>query len=333
MISDEALSLAIERGVITAEQAEALRGLAQDHPLPPPPPLPPPLPQQLPPPLPVKAVDAPLDAYAARRMTRRCVSSTSFADIFVSLGFVFFFSSAYYLLGLYVGKQRCGRSSPYPPGCSRNSLRAKHRMALPSIVLLGLFATAIFRAVMDLNPAVVSGPMFAPFYTGAAPRDWPLYWLGGSAPVIIEAGLATALATAAYCWRFVCRSPSPPASVRWSRRPLQGSFWFFRISMSRVFDAVGLILGLGVFALAMHFDMADPARQTRRADIAFWLRLLAAPLMVHSLISAIEPGAFDGTSAIFSRIDIYVILGLVPGYRPAHAACLGPCYAGGAFGR
>ncbi|MGL5136738.1 MAG: hypothetical protein ACRC7G_03120, partial [Beijerinckiaceae bacterium] len=38
------------------------------------------------------------------------------------------------------------------------------------------------------------------------------------------------------------------------------------------------ILGVGVFALAMWFDIRDPERLTWRNDAAFWLHILAAPL-------------------------------------------------------
>ena len=47
-----------------------------------------------------------------------------------------------------------------------------------------------------------------------------------------------------------------------------------------------LLCGLAVFALAMRFDLSDPKRQTRRTDIAFWLHMLAAPLIVHPLAAA-----------------------------------------------
>ncbi|MEQ1697617.1 MAG: hypothetical protein ABL901_17420 [Hyphomicrobiaceae bacterium] len=46
---------------------------------------------------------------------------------------------------------------------------------------------------------------------------------------------------------------------------------------------LALVLGLGVFAWAMSFDMSDPERLTLRADCGFWLHLIAAPLIVHSL--------------------------------------------------
>ena len=40
-----------------------------------------------------------------------------------------------------------------------------------------------------------------------------------------------------------------------------------------------LVLGIGVFLFAMRWDSSDPARVTRRSDVAFWLHLLAAPMI------------------------------------------------------
>ncbi len=43
-------------------------------------------------------------------------------------------------------------------------------------------------------------------------------------------------------------------------------------------------IGLIMFALAMQFDMADRFRLNRLSDNAFWLHLLASPLIVHSIM-------------------------------------------------
>jgi hypothetical protein len=59
-----------------------------------------------------------------------------------------------------------------------------------------------------------------------------------------------------------------------------------------------LVAALAVFAAAMAFDTSDPARLTRRADSAFWLHLLAAPLIVHSLIWLISPWLSSATPAV-----------------------------------
>ena len=46
--------------------------------------------------------------------------------------------------------------------------------------------------------------------------------------------------------------------------------------------------GVIVFVLAMRWDASDTLRQTRRSDVAFWLHLVAAPLLVHPIFSFLE---------------------------------------------
>jgi len=58
---------------------------------------------------------------------------------------------------------------------------------------------------------------------------------------------------------------------------------FFQFSGLSVMDHPHIIFALGVlvFIAAMWFDSRDPLRQYRYSDNAFWLHLLAAPLLVH----------------------------------------------------
>lgn len=44
---------------------------------------------------------------------------------------------------------------------------------------------------------------------------------------------------------------------------------------------------LGLLATALWFDLADPARVTRRSDVAFWLHLVTAPALLYSLLALI----------------------------------------------
>lgn len=46
-------------------------------------------------------------------------------------------------------------------------------------------------------------------------------------------------------------------------------------------------LGLVVFIVAMSFDIRDTARQTHLSDSAFWLHLLAAPLIIHGFMISV----------------------------------------------
>ena len=71
--------------------------------------------------------------------------------------------------------------------------------------------------------------------------------------------------------------------------------------------------GVAVFAFAMRWDMSDPERKTHRADIAFWLHLVAAPLIAHPLFHAM--GVFDNGNlapgTALGVIALYLAFGLV----------------------
>ena len=70
-----------------------------------------------------------------------------------------------------------------------------------------------------------------------------------------------------------------------------------------------LACGLAVFAAAMSFDISDRDRMTRRSDCAFWLHLLAAPLIVHSLIALVTPSVVEVTNDVALAI-IAIVAGL-----------------------
>lgn len=75
-----------------------------------------------------------------------------------------------------------------------------------------------------------------------------------------------------------------------------------------------LIAGLATFAVAMRWDMSDRERTTRRNDVAFWLHLLAAPMIAHPLFSSLgvmDGGGSVGVAGALGVIAIYVVFGLV----------------------
>lgn len=156
----------------------------------------------------------------------------------------------------------------------------RRRMALPSIVLLvafigGVFATA--RAVLD-HVAVAS--------VLAAVAAWP-HWVRFKVPITVAAGAAALVGClVSVLIRF-------PEAERWA---------------TMVFLAAGVL----VFLLAMRWDASDVRRETRRSDVAFWLHLLAAPLLVHPVVSML--GLFDGKAHMaqaFGVASLYVLLSLV----------------------
>ena len=83
-------------------------------------------------------------------------------------------------------------------------------------------------------------------------------------------------------------------------------------TLKNVLLASSLVLGIGTFLFAMRWDASDPTRETRRSDVAFWLHLLAAPLIVHPVFEllGLTRGAATTLDAMLV-IGLYVGLGLV----------------------
>lgn len=103
--------------------------------------------------------------------------------------------------------------------------------------------------------------------------------------------------------------------------PLVGAAVIFIYTvMSSIFSPAGIeayqrpiIGGLGamVFLLAMWFDMKDRLRITRFSECAFWLHLLAAPMLVHSFLLSNHQGTPNlglvlGTIAALSLLALII---------------------------
>jgi hypothetical protein len=72
------------------------------------------------------------------------------------------------------------------------------------------------------------------------------------------------------------------------------------------------LLGLAVFAAAVRVDASDVRRQTRRADVAFWLHMLSAPLIVHAAVPLLagNTSEIDAGQAVLILM-LFMILGIV----------------------
>ncbi|MCP3851207.1 MAG: hypothetical protein GY694_13350 [Gammaproteobacteria bacterium] len=70
---------------------------------------------------------------------------------------------------------------------------------------------------------------------------------------------------------------------------------------------IGLLFAGGVasFLFAMYWDSSDQSRTTRNSDVAFWLHILAAPLLVHPIYSNF--GLLNAKASIF---DIGIVLSI-----------------------
>lgn len=168
----------------------------------------------------------------------------------------------------------------------------QRRLALPSIVLLVAFAIAIYLETLEAMARTGGGWI---------PSDQPQAAIGACA--------AAFLATLAYWWRF--RIPIAQAAMA-------------GIALAAIVQGVAAqlpearltwpLLGLGgvaIFAYAMWWDMSDRDRRTHRADVAFWLHLLAAPLIAHSVFR--QFGLFGAATAEWAPIVllIYLVFSLV----------------------
>ena len=142
----------------------------------------------------------------------------------------------------------------------------KRKMALPAIFLLitfvgGVFATAY---LLVADTSLENQLMIA---SSAAAIAAYLHWLRFAVPVTVAAG-AAAVAT------LIAASIGP--HLEW------GDNLLYLI----------LALGVAMFMYAMYWDTRDRKRITRNTDVAFWLHLLSAPLIVHPVFSLL--GILEG---------------------------------------
>ena len=236
---------------------------------------------------------------------------TGFNDIFVSIAAAILLFAVGFI-GQWVG-ERTGSAIPDGPSFLGPLLiaitswslalffTAKRRMALPSILLLLAFIGSVFTTAavvlvlgagpdtLDNNPqlAGVLGSLAAAIAAAAA---W-LHWRQFRVPITVATGAA---AVAAIVVGLVVAALGD--QVEQAKNLILGTV---------------LLLGIGTFLFAMWWDSSDRARLTRRADVAFWLHLLAAPMIVHPIFTLL--GLNDGNATVGEGLVVvllYVVIGL-----------------------
>ena len=180
---------------------------------------------------------------------------------------------------------------------------AKRRMALPSILLLlafvgGVLVTSAFVLVQIIGPdrfnddnqllgATVGGVSAAIAAVGAF-----IHWRRFHVPITVAAGAA---AVAGLFLAVIVGIVQPGNS---------------HSAMNLIVSFV-LVLGIGMFLFAMWWDASDRARLTRRSDVAFWLHLLAAPMIAHPIFTLL--GVMNGnvgTGVGLLVVGLYILFGL-----------------------
>jgi hypothetical protein len=179
----------------------------------------------------------------------------------------------------------------------------RRRMALPSILLLlafvgGVLTASAFLLVEIIGPdrfnndnqllAATVGGISAAIAAAAA---W-LHWRRFHVPITVAAGAAAV----AGLFLAVVVAVVQPGDTQSAKNLILGFV---------------LLLGIGMFLFAMWWDASDRARITRRSDVAFWLHLLAAPMIAHPIFALL--GVTNGsvsTGQGLVVIALYVLFGL-----------------------
>lgn len=162
----------------------------------------------------------------------------------------------------------------------------KRKMSLPAIVLLLTFVGGIFAFISSFFSELTStSAMIAA--AGSALASY-IHWLRFKVPITIAAG--------------VIAFNTLIISVLLALFP----------SLNKLLLFFFFIGGLFSFAIAMYWDAQDVTRTTYKADIAFWLHLLSAPLIIHPVFSSL--GVLDGNESLVTLtivIALYVVMTLI----------------------
>ncbi len=174
----------------------------------------------------------------------------------------------------------------------------RRRMALPSILLLLTFVGGVFAAVLGAEMAMVAGasmdvsPIYVAIAALCAAGAAFLHWRRFMVPITMAAGAAgVAVTVIALILSAIGTANTNETTVL----------------------ALVCAAGLAVFAFAMRWDVSDRERITRRSDVAFWLHLLAAPMIAHPIFAllGVTEGDNLGVGAAVGVLVVYISFGLI----------------------
>lgn len=212
---------------------------------------------------------------------------TSFNDVFVVLGIALSIGSIVGLGALTAPVVAAPLAALLAWGLSEIFTR-RRRMALPSLVLVAVFSTACAATVVFALADAAGRAV--PFLAGiAAFAGAYAHWRRFRVPIAMAAMAAGGVGTAIGGLAAV----APHFSAE---------YW----------KVILLLAGLGVFLFAMRWDVSDRERRTRRSDTAFWLHVLAAPLLVHPLAGFTGAGfGFATPAAPIPLLGLFLALAVV----------------------
>lgn len=152
----------------------------------------------------------------------------------------------------------------------------RQRLALPAFVLTLAYCSSSFSIVGPLASAVMpgeDGPLIGVAIFFVAPLVLLPFYLRYRVPAALAGMIVMVCALIFTLVLAVLDAATAPGE--------------FLSQNGRLVAGIALVVVLGLFAVAMAFDMSDPQRQTRRSDVAFWLHLMVAPALLFSVFSTI----------------------------------------------
>ncbi len=155
----------------------------------------------------------------------------------------------------------------------------KRKMALPAIALLLCFIGGLFAFVVSLfGESSETALMVAAAVCSAAAYA---HWLRFRVPITLAAGTAAVLGFVVLLLLNVFSYSTPLLLI------------------------LLFVAGVLTFCLAMYWDGKDKFRNSRHSDVAFWLHLLSAPLMIHPVFAGL--GVLDGNEQL-GHLAIIILL-------------------------
>ncbi|MDH5178925.1 MAG: hypothetical protein OEZ39_00270 [Gammaproteobacteria bacterium] len=158
----------------------------------------------------------------------------------------------------------------------------RRKLALPAIVLLLAFVGgAFFLTLTYFKPVDETSFMIA---TAVATLAAYMHWRQFRVPITVAAGAAA----------------------------LSGFVIFMTLAIFPGIKEWILLLiflcGLLMFAYAMYWDMSDRQRVTRFSDVAFWLHLTSAPLIIHPIFAVLQVTKHDASLTSMFVVPVLYLL-------------------------
>jgi hypothetical protein len=182
------------------------------------------------------------------------------------------------------------------------------RLVLPGILLVIVFVALVFAASVWLPAESWVGADIKQKIPSAFSIIQSLQYYPGGPLLFTARALVPAAAAGAFYWRFKLPFALVPMAVSLVLAAMGMASFLFPEAPAVADTIFSLVSGLGLFAAAMSFDIADRERVTRWADCAFWLHLLAAPMIVRSVMRLFVLPLDNGLAQMNAALALTVML-------------------------